>query len=309
MNKILWYKIKVLLKSMTGEKNSLPAIWKLACVTIGYISAAYTFSVLLKNLTGFGNVEIICKSHWGILVVGGIIVAIFQKREPTSYKGTVKNDNLQIEVKVDDLFWVKASSYVIPTNTFFRTVMDDEYVSPTSVQGRFQLKYFKHGTTELDKMIAASLEQQGIKGEDSSDIHGSVKRYPLGTIAKVDYKRKHYYFVAITDVNKVGKPENQKYSNVNITLNALMEFINNFGHYDDLAMPLIGTGRAAIREATIEKVVADIVDQFVNSHYKIARNVTICISLKDYLDGKVDLKRIKKYIDYKCEFNILRQFN
>ena len=94
-----------------------------------------------------------------------------------SYKSKVKDDDLQVEVEVNDLFSIKASSYVIPTNTYFRTIMEAEYVSPNSVQGAFQLKYFAKNMNELDKLIATSLEQQGVIGEDSSDIHGAVKQY------------------------------------------------------------------------------------------------------------------------------------
>ena len=64
----------------------------------------------------------------------------------------------------------------------------------------------------------------------------------------------------------------------------------------------MGTGKAAIREATLENVVKETVNIFVDSKDKIARKLTICISPKDYLEDKMDLKRIGKYIDYKCEF-------
>lgn len=299
---LIWDRIKVLLKSMVVEKNSLIAIWKLVSSAVGYISSIFAFAVLLKDLVGFDKAETLCKNYWFGLALIGIIASLISNHEKISYIGTMEDDDLQIEVKVSDLFSIRASSYVIPTNTFFRTVMDGDYISPESVQGAFQLKYFKKGTAKLDNLIAESLVQQGIEGEDSSDIHGFVKKYPIGTVAKVDYRGKHYYFVAINDVNEFGKPESQTYANVNIALNALLEAINKFGHCDDLTMPLIGTGRAAIREATLENVIKDTVDRFVNSHDKIARKVIICIRPKDYLDDRINLKKIKKYIDYKCEF-------
>lgn len=128
------------------------------------------------------------------------------------------------------------------------------------------------------------------------------KRYPIGTVAKIDYDGKHYYFVAINDVNRYGKPEKQNYANVDIALSGLIKTINTVGYCDDLAMPLIGTGRAAIREATIEKVIEKIVDRFLTSTDKICRKLIICIRPKDYLEGKVDLDKIQKYINYKCKF-------
>ena len=288
---------KVRLKSLFIEKDSLMAIWKIFYTSIGYISSVFAFSVLLKELTGNDMLESMCKSNWILLALLGIVVSLLHNHEKVIYKRTMKDTDLQIEVRVSDLFSVNVSSYVIPTNTFFRTIMDGDYVSPESVQGAFQLKYFKDNFDELDRLIAKSLEQQGIKGQECFDIHGSVTKY-----AKVDFDGRHFYFVAINDVNKYGKPENQEYSNVDIAFNGLLKAIKSIGHYDDLAMPLIGTGRAAIRKATIESVVVDTIDYFVNSDDKIARKLIICIRPKDYLDGRADFKKIMKYIDYRSEF-------
>ena len=301
--KVVFYdKIKIWIKCSMAEKNTVAAVFKLGCTAIGYISSVFAFSVLLKDLIGFTTAENLCKRYWMILILIGTITSFVKNHEKVSYKSKVKDDDLQVEVEVNDLFSIKASSYVIPTNTYFRTIMEAEYVSKNSVQGAFQLKYFAKNMNELDKLIANSLEQQGVIGEDSSDIHGPVKQYPVGTVAKVDVRGKHFYFVAINDVNKYGKPINQTYHNVDIALKGLLNAILLFGHCDDIATPLMGTGKAAIREATLENVVKETVNIFVDSKDKIARKLTICISPKDYLEDKMDLKRIGKYIDYKCEF-------
>lgn len=294
--------IVVRLKCLVGEKKTLSAIWKLIYTAIGYISSVFAFAVLLKDMMSFDKLELFCKAHWWLVIIIGVIASLIHNHEKISCKGTIEDDDLQIVVKVSDLFSINASSYVIPTNTFFRTVMEGEYISPQSVQGAFQIKYFMDETDELDKMIASSLEQQGIEYEESSDIHGSVKKYPIGSTAKVDHDGKHFYFVAINDVNKFGKPENQSYHNVDVALNGLIDTINKIGHCDDLTVPLIGTGRAAIREATIEKVIEKTVDRFLMSTDKTCRRIIICIRPKDYLEGKADLKKIQKYVDYKCEF-------
>lgn len=122
------------------------------------------------------------------------------------------------------------------------------------------------------------------------------------TVAKVDFDKKHFYFVAINDVNQYGKPVNQAYNNVETAFDGLFKAINSIGHYDDLAMPLIGTGKAAIREATIENVVEDTINRFVCADDKIARKLIICIRPKDYLEGRADFSKIVKYLDYKSEF-------
>lgn len=293
---------KVFFVSLINEKRSIPAIWKWIYTTVGYGSTMFSFAVLLKNMAGYAIAEELCKSNWWLVFVVGGIASLIHNHQKTTITGIIEKKDLFIKAKVCDLFAVKASSYVIPTNTFFRTIMDENYISPESVQGRFQLGYFYNNLEMLDQLIQRSLEQQGVEGENKTDIHGTVKQYPIGTVAKVDYKEKHFYFVAVCDVNKYGKPEEQKYQNVNIALNGLVDSINEFGHWDDVAMPLIGTGHAAIGEATIEKVFEDTIDLFVNSSKKIARNVIVCIRPKDYLEGRVDLKKIAKYIDYKCVF-------
>lgn len=296
------YCLFVCCKCLVGEKSSIIAFWKLTYTTIGCVSSIFAFSVLLKDLVGCDKVEDFCKDRWYMLIVIGLAVALVIHHQKISCKGIIENDDLQIIVKVKDMFCIDACSYVIPTNTFFRTIMDGDYISPQSVQGAFQIKYFRKDISKLDRLIEKSLEQQGIKGEESSDIHGNVKKYPVGTTAKIDYKDRHYYFLAISDVNRYGKPENQSYNNVDLAMKGLFETIKKIGHCDDICMPLIGTGRAAIREATIEKVIQETVDRFIMTEDKIARKLIVCLRPKDFIDGKVNLKKIEKYVGFRCEF-------
>lgn len=295
-------RIRVLLHSLGAGKGSIQSIWELIRTAIGYISATFAFAVLLNDLLGFEKLATVCKSYWWGLLIICIVASFIYNREKTSFKKALIDCDFQIAVKTGNLFAEKASSFVIPTNTFFRTIMKNEYISSHSVQGVFQQKYFRDKEKSLDVLIAQSLKQQNVNSEDSADAYGTVKKYPLGTVAKVDHKGKHYYFLAINDVNKYGKPENQNDENVDNALRGLIKSINTIGHCDNIAMPLIGTGRAAIRGATREKVAEKIIDSFLATNEKTARSLTICINPKDYLDGIVDLRRIEKYLEYKCEF-------
>lgn len=71
---------------------------------------------------------------------------------------------------------------------------------------------------------------------------------------------------------------------------------------DNLCIPLLGSGRAAIREATKENVFQQTVDFLIQSDEKIASKLIISVSPKDYLDERIDLTRMEKYLDYRCEF-------
>lgn len=296
-------RLKVLFKSITGEIDAPRALWKLIRTTVGYVSSFFTFSVFLKDLIGFANLEEWIKAHWLMVVVTGLVISCLCNRKKLNCCKKVSNSDMQIEVSVGDIFsnWT-ANSYIIPTNTFFRTRMDGEYISPSSVQGRFQLKYFKGNVHSLDSLIGASLNKQGIKGDCTSDCFGSTIKYPIGTVAKIDYEKKHFYFVAINDVNEYGKPIGQSIENVDIALNAVTDAIRRIGHCDTLCIPLLGSGKAAIQEATKESVFQRTVDCFVQSNDKLVSKLIISVSPKDYLDDKIDLCKMEKYLDYRCEF-------
>lgn len=293
---------KAIWKSLTGNKETVKAIWKLFYTSVGYISSIYAFATLLEELGITDKLVMLVKAHIWIVISIGICAAVVQQRERLTYSHKVLHSDMQVEICVRDIFWIKADSYVIPTNTFFRTKMDGEYISPRSVQGRFQQKYYKDGMGELDTLISKSLRDQGVDGTTEKDQFGEVQRYPIGTVAKVDKKRKHYYFVAINDVNEYGKPINQEDSNVDIALDGLLKYICKFGHCDDLCLPLIGTGKAAIKEATIEKVFQRTVNKFIDSDEKISRKLIVCINPKDYVEERAELSKMEKYLNYRCEF-------
>ncbi len=295
--------IKLLWKSLTGEMNTLKAVWKLTYTAIGYVSSFFSFAVLLKDLAGLDKLEVWTKDHWQMIVIIGLLISCIHNRKKINCCKKVSNHDMQIAISVKDIFSNRvANSFVIPTNTFFRTNMDNEYISPRSVQGRFQLKYFKKNIKDLDTLISLSLKEQGIIGENANDCFGSTKKYPIGTVAKIDHKMKHFYFVAINDVNNYGKPIGQTIENVTVSLDAIADAIQRIGHCDTLCIPLIGSGKAAIQEATREVVFQKTVDCFIKSKEKVVNKLIISINPNDYLDGNIDLNQIEKYLDYKCEF-------
>lgn len=286
--------MRVLLKSVTGEINTPKAIWKLFYTAIGYISFFFSSAALLNDLTGCDKLEILEKEHWLVVIIVGIFVSCAHSRKKINCCKKVSNGDMQIAISVKDIFGNRdATSYIIPTNTFFRTKMDGDYISPNSVQGRFQLKYFKGNIPNLDNLIHENLNSQGITGVLASDCFGSTTKYPVGTVAKIDNRGKHFYFVAITDVDEFGKPINQSIENITIALAAVTRAIK---HFDVLCIPLLGSGRAAIQEATKEDVFERTVNHFTQPNNQCISKLIISINPKDYLDGKFDLDRMKKYL-------------
>ncbi len=296
--------IKLKIKILTGEKKSFWAIWKLISTTIGCVSSFFSFAVLLEDFVSYNKLKIWTKSNSVLVIIIGIFISLFIHRRKTYSCIKDSNSDMSFDMNVTDIFSNSdASCFVIPTNTYFRTKLEGEYISPDSVQGRFQLKYFGNDIDGmLDKLISESLNSQGISYTNDVDCYGNVKKYPVGTVAKIDYKGKHYYFVAINDVNKNGTPINQNINNIDIALKGIFDALITNGHCGVLCIPLIGSGRASIHEATKEEVFKRIIDFFITSNYKIAKKIIISISPKDYIENRIDFDRFEKYLDYKCEF-------
>lgn len=148
--------------------------------------------------------------------------------------------------------------------------------------------------------IADEVDFELLANDLARILYGNRNNTDINMIST--HKGKHFYFVAINDVNEFGKPIGQSNDNINIALTAVADAIKRMGHYDTLCIPLLGSGRAAIQEATKENVFQRTVDYFIQSDEKLASKLIISVKPEDYLDKKIDLERIGKYLDYRCEF-------
>jgi hypothetical protein len=236
-----------------------------------------------------------------LILLSCIFIAFWKNRIRLSYEYFLKSTDVKINLQVSDVLNVNAA-IVIPTNTTFDTKMEDEFISVHSVQGQFQKKYFDNNLATLDSLIEKGLE--GYAYEKVNRIHSKNKRYPLGTVSKVTYGGKHYYFVAIADINEYGKTVNTKFENIQLALEGLWSQLENRGHIENLALPLIGTGRAGIKDASRRRVIQEIIFSFVASskERKITENLLICIHPLDLEHKDLELEELKEYLRYMCEY-------
>ena len=45
------------------------------------------------------------------------------------------------------------------------------------------------------------------------------------------------------------------------------------------------------------------IDRFINNNGIIARELIISLSPKDDVDGKINIKKLTNYLDYRCKFD------
>lgn len=239
-----------------------------------------------------------------IIIIVCVCSGFAVNRIKLKYEYTLRGSDINITLQIADVL-NNSEAIVIPTNTTFDTLMEDEFISVNSVQGQFQNKYFFHNLHALDDLIDKGLN--GVEYEKIERSGSKQKKYPLGTVSKVTYNGVHYYFVAIADINKYGKPINTSFQNVQIALESLWNQLELRGHIENLYIPLIGTGKAGIKDATREKVIKEIIFSFVafSKEKKITEKLIICVHPLDLEQKDLDIVELSEYLRYMCRYRYI----
>lgn len=226
------------------------------------------------------------------------VISVVKNRPKLKRTFNIRNRDVKLSIVVGDIF-KQTGSKVIPTNTTFDTCMENEFISSNSIQGQFQKECFQYNLDLLDSLLK--------KGIDSSKFYKLIgdsrktkrERYDCGTVSEINYDNTRYYFLAVADVSANGTPQ-AKYDNILIALQELWSFLSKNKHIDKLVIPLIGTGRAGIVDATRMRVIKDTIESFVavTAGNKIKDELVICISPNDLKENKIDIEEVFEYADY-----------
>lgn len=237
-----------------------------------------------------------------ILMIVSLIFSAIKNKPVLKRKFTIKNRDIHITIVVGDIF-KQTGAKVIPTNTTFDTCMEDEFISIHSIQGQFQEKYFRKNLSSLDAMLKDSLQETNVIRTLKDGRKTKVDCYACGTVAKINYMNERFYFLSLADVNKQGTPK-AKYENILMALQGLWDFLAENKHIENLVVPIIGTGRAGIAEATRMQVIKDTILSFVaiSSQVKITNNLILCIHPNDLKENKIDIDEIFEYVEYTSKY-------
>lgn len=135
-------------------------------------------------------------------------------------------------------------------------------------------------------------------------IKTNSNRYDIGTVAKVTKNGQHYYFLAVADVSKTGKPENVTMQSLTKALVGFWDFLSKEGHTEPITIPVIGTGRAGLKDGTFENVVHETLFSFASKSQDefVSRNMTICIHPTSLSEANVTWGGLCDYMDLQCTF-------
>lgn len=253
-----------------------------------------------------GIFEFYRKNIWWIS--GAIVVGcIWKNWDRLTKKVNIKDSpDVSITIKVCNAL-ANEGALIIPTNTTFDTVMDDSFISVESVQGQYQNKYFKgdKGKEELDRLISTGLKDKNSK-KLKDGRKTKIDRYPIGTVCRISKKDKRAYFLADSDINKNGIPLDSDIEDVSNALVCLWNTLTDIGNTEPYSIPLLGTGRARVKDASRDDVVQQIILSFLaaTKDHKITESLTVCIHPKDF--ENVDWDGLCEFLEYQSRYSNIR---
>lgn len=241
---------------------------------------------------------------WWILVV--LVVGCVGKNwDYLNYTVKIKGSpDVIVSLKVCDALQ-NEGAIIIPTNSTFDTEMNDEFISKASIQGQYQTKYFNEKTAELDKRI-----KDGLIGKAYVELKDgrkyNTKRYPIGTVSRVNVKNKRAYFLVDSDIDSKGIPIDVDAETVSQALTSLWNNIHREGNNEPYSIPLIGTGKARAKDISRNEAVQQIILSFLaaSKEHKITECLTICIYPLDF--NKIDWDGLCEFLKYQSQYANVR---
>lgn len=262
------------------------------CIIIG----GAIFS-LLGFVSVFINIEG-CFSNWLdatlcillVLIAVVIISCIFTLaiREKVIF---VNKNQKTLSVGYGDLFTEKAKIKVIAVNRCFDTIVND-LISPKSLHGKLIQDHLSNmSVEELNGKITESLRRQGCKGEEILyKSKGNKIRYPVGTIAELNYGNTCYYLLALTemDVNLNTYCTLEDYC---LAISKLMYYYDKNGQGYEMVLPIMGSGFTRLDRS--EKQLLELISSLIKIHYTQMRGNIKIVIYKD-LRNVISIANLQK---------------
>ena len=218
------------------------------------------------------------------LFLSAVLAIIFRRPIKSILVSFPKND-FSVEVRIEDLFDV-AGAVMISTNTDFEADVAGGKIAPESLQGQFTARYFTGNQTALLAQISDALKR----------VPGSTP-YPMGTTIPITTHGKTFYFTAMASLNERGNASTTP-DNVRLALEGLWKHVREEGELQELAVPVVGTGRGRLILSR-KKMISLIAESFVvaSEQNKFAEHLVIVVRPEDASRFKVNLYDVKDHLE------------
>lgn len=239
------------------------------------------------------------ESSWWVFLLVGLGIAVWICRPVLIVSARLRNRDVQIEIVIGNVFTFEGA-IVVGSNSTFDTKISKDLISEKSVQGQFTEKYYAEEKF-LDAELNHGLSGYGFEELDSVRL-GKTKRYPLGTVVKLNPKNRIGYFLAIANINEHGVASST-FDALKDCLAELWVFIGDRGVKGSLVVPVLGTGATRLT-TTRQEVVHEIIKSFVAacSERTFCDKLTIVVSESDAIEHALNLDRLGAYLNHVCQY-------
>ena len=242
--------------------------------------------------------------HWWVVIGPAVAWSVKRSWPMRQEEHRLELSDTRMVIRVDDILNV-AGAIIVGTNTTFDTSISKGIISPDSLQGQFTNRYY-----DAEEHLDSDLEMS-LKHEESTPIEGDRKgkmqKYANGTVAKLEQRGRVAYWVAISDMNEHSVASSSR-EQVLEALGKLWQYISERGDLGELAIPVLGTGRARIKHTRREDMVREITNSFIaaSSERRFCDKLTIVIAERDYREQQMDLRELGRYLEHCCRYTHLR---
>ncbi len=268
------------------ETISSWAYWRYVIFSAaGFQSVLTVFGAIYLVVEALDFFRIYSRDEYGkyaffVFLFIAAILAIASRRPITSTIVRFAQRDFEIEVRIGDLFDA-AGAVLVSTNTNFECDVASGKISSKSLQGQFTAKYFTGNQSKLIEEVAAGLPAE------------LEPPYPMGTTVPVNTHGKTFYFTAMAALNDDGNASTT-IPDVKKALNGLWEYVRRAGELQELAVPVIGTGRGRL-QVPRNKMIELISESFVEAAAKgkFSDRLVIVIHPDDAKRFQVNLYEVK----------------
>lgn len=261
---------------------------------IGVIGGVYSYATIFFEIPEHLKNKII--NFIFVSVILAIIYLFLWIRANKMQSANLKINGSTIDVKIGDIF-EEDELKVIAFNEYFDTIVDDDIIARSSLNGIFinsKLdKSIKDFDDEIDKYLSSKKINECFINHNR--VKGKKKKYPLGTICKYNNE---YLLTALTEFDEENKAGVLLKDYVYTLLNFWNE-IDRVYAGKSISMPLLGSGQTRIKDKI------DILDQellelliwtFKVSRIKIKHPSKVSIIIHSDNKDKINFYKLKELV-------------
>lgn len=239
------------------------------------------------------------QAYWWVFGGAGIVIALRVCRPVLSVTCKLKDRDVAIEIAIGDLFSFPGA-VVVGSNSTFDTRISREMISEQSIQGQFTRRYYG------DEVVLDRELDGGLNGQDAEELKGrrigKSKRYPIGTVVRLNPKDRRAYFVAIAHINEHGVASGT-FEDLKQSVAKLWTFLGERGLKEPVVMPVLGSGFSRLAQPR-QIIVQEVIKSFVAacSEKTFCEKLTIVLAEADVLAHQVDLEVLGDFVSHTCMY-------